>query len=273
MEAGMIEEYAERGHAVAESRERFAHAHEHDIGDAPLAAGLEAELAVGEPHLADDLRRAEIAVEALLRGRAKGAVEHATDLRGDAQRAALRLGNEHHFEGLRRVGAQQPLARAVGRLPGEDDLGQLDARPRAQLRAKILGQVGHLIESLDATLVQPMLELARAIGPRSQTQDPGLEFTRRQTQQVDRRIHAQVLGHSSVPLKKKPISRTAVSAAAEPCTTLASMLCARSARRVPGASYFGSVAPMMSRLRAIASSPSSTCAITGPELMYRTRSR
>src|SRR5258708_27359058 len=100
MEAGMIEQYAEPGHHVAEIRERFAHAHEPDIGDAPPAAGLEAELAVGEPHLADDLRRAEIAVEALLRGRAKGAVEHAADLRGDAQRAALLLGHEHHFKGL-----------------------------------------------------------------------------------------------------------------------------------------------------------------------------
>ena len=33
---------------------------------------------------------------------------------------------------------------------------------------------------------------------------------------------------------------------------------------VPAAAFFGSVAPMISRLRAIAFSPSSTCAITGP---------
>ena len=34
---------------------------------------------------------------------------------------------------------------------------------------------------------------------------------------------------------------------AAPCTTFCSMLVARSARMVPGAAFFGSVAPMMSR--------------------------
>ena len=41
---------------------------------------------------------------------------------------------------------------------------------------------------------------------------------------------------------------------------------------VPGAAFFGSVAPMISRFLAMAFSPSSTCSITGPEVMYFTRS-
>ena len=35
-----------------------------------------------------------------------------------------------------------------------------------------------------------------------------------------------------------------------------------------GAAFFGSVAPMISRFFSTAFSPSSTCTITGPEVMY-----
>ena len=45
------------------------------------------------------------------------------------------------------------------------------------------------------------------------------------------------------------------------------------ARMVPAAAFFGSVAPIMSRLRATAFSPSSTCTTTGPEIMKLTSSR
>jgi hypothetical protein len=58
----------------------------------------------------------------------------------------------------------------------------------------------------------------------------------------------------------------------EPCTVLRSIPSARSARIVPGAAFFGSVAPMISRFFAMAFSPSSTCNSTGPEVMYFTRS-
>ena len=49
----------------------------------------------------------------------------------------------------------------------------------------------------------------------------------------------------------------AVSAASEPCTALASMLSAKSARMVPFSAFFGSVAPIRSRFFMMASSPSS----------------
>ena len=64
----------------------------------------------------------------------------------------------------------------------------------------------------------------------------------------------------------------AVSDASEPCTALASMLAAKSARIVPGAAFFGSVAPISSRFLAIAFSPSSTCTMIGPDTMKSTRS-
>jgi hypothetical protein len=53
-------------------------------------------------------------------GRAKGAVERATGLRGNAQRAAIILGDEHRFDGVAVADVKQELARAV--------IGELDRR-------------------------------------------------------------------------------------------------------------------------------------------------
>ena len=114
VEAEIVEHDAHCGHDIAEIGERLAHAHQHDIGHRPQPTRLEAELAVGEPDLADDLRGGEVAVETLLRRRAERAVEGATDLGGHAERAAVGLGDVDHLEGLRAVCAQQPLACAVG---------------------------------------------------------------------------------------------------------------------------------------------------------------
>jgi len=57
----------------------------------------------------------------------------------------------------------------------------------------------------------------------------------------------------------------------DPCTLFASMLFANSFRMVPSAALAGFVAPITSRLRATAFSPSSTCTMTGPLVMYCTR--
>src|SRR5690606_2424207 len=76
----------------------------------------------------------------------------------------------------------------------------------------------------------------------------------------------------SLSLKKNRISCAAVSGASEPCTELASMDSAKSARMVPGAASFGLVAPITSRFLATAFSPSRTCTTTGPEVMKVQRS-
>src|SRR5258707_1871040 len=52
---------------------------------------------------------------------------------------------------------------------------------------------------------------------------------------------------SSRPEKKYPISKAALSGASEPWVQLLPMLVPRSWRMVPGAAFFGSVAPMVSR--------------------------
>ena len=73
----------------------------------------------------------------------KRAVERAADLRGDAQRAAVGLRDVDRLEGLRRVGAQQPLARAVVGLLRGDDLRRADLGALGELRAEVARQVGH----------------------------------------------------------------------------------------------------------------------------------
>ena len=75
-----------------------------------------------------------------------------------------------------------------------------------------------------------------------------------------------------MPGKKNDTSTAAVSGASEPCTALASMLSAKSARMVPFSAFLGSVAPISSRFFAMAFSPSSAWIITGPEIMKSTRS-
>ena len=175
VEAEVVEHDAHRGHHVAEVGERLAHAHQHHVGDGPQAARLEAELAVGEPHLADDLVGGEVAVEALLRGRAERAVERAAHLRGDAERAAVGLRDEHHLEGLHAVGAQQPLAGAVGRVVARDDLRRADHGALGELRAEIAREVGHRREVALHALVHPVHELARAEGLAAERRDELLE--------------------------------------------------------------------------------------------------
>src|SRR6267143_2302494 len=78
-------------------------------------------------------------------------------------------------------------------------------------------------------------------------------------------------GWISVAPKKYAISKAADSGESEPCTALASIDEAKSLRIVPGAALAGSVAPMRSRRRAMAPSPSSTIGMHGPCVMKAQR--
>ncbi len=80
VEPVVVQQNAQGRHDVTEVGERLAHSHQHDIGHDAIATGLEAELALREPDLPDDLRSREVAVESLLRGRAEGAIENTTNL-------------------------------------------------------------------------------------------------------------------------------------------------------------------------------------------------
>src|SRR5262249_38261071 len=104
----------------------------------------------------------QVAVEALLRRGTERAVERASHLRRDAERAAILLGDEHHLEGLRGIGLQQPLARAIARVLDREDLRCANFRAREELRARTLRQIRYRLEAALAALVDPAHELTRA---------------------------------------------------------------------------------------------------------------
>jgi len=194
IEAEVVHQHADGGDDIAEIGERLAHAHQHHVGDAALATRLETEFTVGEPDLADDLGGGEVAVEALLRRGAERAVEHAAHLRGDAERAAIGLGDEYRLEGLRGIGAQQPFAGAVRRGMRRDDLGHLDLGVQRELGAEVARQVAHRFKAALAALVEPAHELARAEGLAAQRRDERLQLGPREAEQVGSRVEGS-LGH------------------------------------------------------------------------------
>ena len=140
MPSGSMTMRSARGDVVV-VEQRLAHAHQHDVGEQALAARRRP-LAVGvarHQDLADDLAGGQIAHQALRAGVAERAGQRAADLRGEAERAAILLGDEH---GLRLVAvgeAQQPLARAVVGALLQADAGPLEREalrePLAQARA------------------------------------------------------------------------------------------------------------------------------------------
>ena len=139
----VVEEHPERRHHAVVVGERLAHAHQHDVGDRrPALLDPRYRDAVGEqrtvrvPELPDDLGRRQIAVEALLAGGAERAVERATRLRRDAQRAAVVLGDVDHLDRIAGAHVEQPLARAVGRGGVADHGGAADRRDRGELLAQ-----------------------------------------------------------------------------------------------------------------------------------------
>ena len=125
--AVVVEHRPERRHERAVVLQRLAHAHHDDVGDGALArrkTEAAAQREFGMPELGDDLGGRQVAAEALVAGRAEAAVDGAAGLRRDAQRAALRLGDEDGLDGVAVADVEQPLDRAV-----ERDLLADDGRP------------------------------------------------------------------------------------------------------------------------------------------------
>ena len=98
-------------------------------GGRPLAERIS-----GQHDLADNLSGIEIADQPHGAGMAEAAIEGAADLAGDAQRAPIRIGDEHHLVIMAVGGAQQPFAGAVGRDQFGDDLGPSDVAEYGQNR-------------------------------------------------------------------------------------------------------------------------------------------
>ena len=174
-----VHDQLQRALHIVEIVERLAHSHHDDVGQQAAVRSVVctvlflvearhaalrpfAQRIAGEHDLADDFARREIAHEAHGACVAEAAVQRATDLARHAQRAAIRIGDEDHFE-LMPVGSlEQPLAGTIGRMLRRDHFGAANDETLGQPRAHGLGDIGHRLEFGDTAMVEPVKHLLGA---------------------------------------------------------------------------------------------------------------
>ena len=162
--AVVVKEDVQSAQNVVEVLQRLAHPHEHDVGDDSVVgvrhACVAAQFAFGPPELAHDLGGREVAVEALLARGAEEAAHGAPRLRGDAERAAVILWNEHRFDRVSVADVKEPLARAVSRLLLGDGHGRTHFGHVLQLGSEHLREVRHVVEVAFDMTMEPARELS-----------------------------------------------------------------------------------------------------------------
>ena len=124
--------------------------------------------------------------------------KRAADLARHAQGAAVGVGDEHHLEIVAVVGAQQPLARAVGRDLRFDHFGPRDDEALGEPAALRLGDVAHRRKVADPAVVDPVPDLLGAeLGlPRLEPRrfERGADLLLRQADQLDPAVGARGRG-------------------------------------------------------------------------------
>src|SRR5674476_791017 len=236
-----------------------------------------------KPQLSHDFTGFQVAAEALVPGRTKPAAHGAARLRRNTQGATVLFGDKHRLHRIARAHIKQPFDRAIGR----NVLRNYDRRRNMSVYFEFLAQrfceVTHGIKTGRAFLMNPAEQLDCAITFFTQPFTKSGQALEVEIEQIGRHEISAAPGRPKratvpsggsamqwsvgamsyreyrfIPGKKKLISTAAVSTASEPCTALASMLSAKSARMLPAAAFLGSVAPIRSRFLKMALSPSST---------------
>ena len=119
-------------------------------------------------HLADDLIGRQVAHEALGAGVAERTGERAADLAGDAERAAVGIGDIDAFDFMRPLAlrlagqTEQPFARAVDRDLLGHHFGPVEREAVAEFGAQFLGDAGHGVERGETAEIDPVPELLHA---------------------------------------------------------------------------------------------------------------
>ena len=157
-------------HRVADIFEvikRLTHAHQHDVGNQtrPFAhafAGLGpfAQIVARHHHLAHDFTGGQIAHQLLRTGVAERTGQRAAHLAGNAQRAAIFLGDIDHLDLMAAGDPHQIFARPIGRDVAAHHLGHSDHEMLGQFGAVALGEVGHHLEIARAPDIDPLPDLA-----------------------------------------------------------------------------------------------------------------
>ena len=189
-----------RDHGVV-VRERLAHAHQHDVGE---ASGNGERLAGA--YLADDLGGPQVPDQAHS-GRGAEAAAHAAaglarDAQGEPVARATRTFDLRDEDALDRRRApadlgvgremEQQLARAVRSLRDDRRIEATDRERRCQPRAQRLGQVLHVVEPGNGLAVDPGEDLPRPVRRLTGVDAPRLELGRRQVLDITRR-HGRIL--------------------------------------------------------------------------------
>ena len=133
----------------------------------PLRAEEVAKPVARDHHLADDLTGGEVAHQPLRAGVAERAGQRAADLAGEAERAAVGLGDVDALDLVRTLAAfagqaKEPLAGAVGRHLLRHHLGTRQREVLRQHGAQLLRHAGHGVEVARAAHIDPVPELLHA---------------------------------------------------------------------------------------------------------------
>ena len=168
----MVEDCERRVHGVP-VEERLAHSHEDDVGG-HRAGVAQDQLA----YLTGDLARPQVAPETHPTRGTEHAPQRAPDLRRDAQRAALSLGDQHRLDGLAVGELPEELLGPVARQLGRDERKATERERLGELAAQRRRQVGRLLPGPGRTLPQPRHYLCHPVAwfgvPRQPVGERGL---------------------------------------------------------------------------------------------------
>src|SRR5262249_4906375 len=136
-----------------------------------------------------DLAGVEVAAQAELGGGAELAVDRTADLRRDALRGLVAVGDDHALDRLAVAGDQAELARAVVRGLDLGDLEPTDHRGLGEPGTGVAAEVGHVVDAARA-LVMDLAPDLLAAEPRPALRDrEGLGLLEGHRSQVELGVH------------------------------------------------------------------------------------
>ena len=188
-EAVLVVEHPQRLHRVVVVVQRLTHPHEHDVE----LRRRKPEFGGEHAHLAGNFTGGEVSDQSHLAGQAEAAFHGASDLRGDAERLAWRVGDENRFDAAAIFEAQEKLHRPVRRRLLLDERRRADAKVLGQVGSELPRQICHLLEVGHALRVDPSEDLPRVKARMPAALERGLELGE---------IHRRKIGSRRLPLSR-----------------------------------------------------------------------
>ena len=187
-------EHPQRLHRRVVVVQRLAHAHQHDV-EAPV---LQVEFAGQHADLPGDLARRQMPGQPHLSGQAEPAAHRAPDLGRDAEGHRRRVGDEHRLDAAPVGEGEHELPGAVVRLLAGGDAGGRERQGAGERRPERAGEVGHAVEPLQPSAVDPPIDLAAVVRFGAVPGQRPLELARIELREVGERVvHA-----STVPCRR-----------------------------------------------------------------------